>query len=192
MRLPVKEPIDVDQLNLDIDVTSEAYIALATKLGITCLPEQRLVTREKFLAQLAENRIPIYPMDRVNAYMDRMCTKALHNWHWEPLRSKDVGTCKHFSYQRACKKVWKDSRYNLQFGAVINDKSPVGVTPIPFSVLMRIDDIQEAIPDAHFYVTETKQAAGDKFWRDPFLAVTLDGLNELFVVEHWDEPDFEL
>ena len=55
---------------------------------------------------------------------------------------------------------------------------------IPIPVMLTIDRIESLYPSARFYISDIRDV------KDPFLAVTVDGADTLFVIERWDDPNF--
>lgn len=58
---------------------------------------------------------------------------------------------------------------------------------IPLPVLLTMKTIVSQFPDAQFYASDYEVQRPD-----PFLAVTLPGVEDLFIIERWDEPGFRM
>lgn len=161
----------------------DAYLRLAEKIGAVT----GAVTAAKIRRVLACHSIPIYPYADVDKYLRRLAIQRYGRrgaWGWSALRQRDVyddhPLTAHVGIQgydapgaRAVYRywgvMWQQRRYHLA---------------VPYRVLQRVDVIAEAVPEAHFYVSDIQAASGC-----PFLGVTAEGM-EMLVIDQWDEPGF--
>lgn len=141
-----------------------AYLKLAEKVGFDgatlAVAQARqqarsAATNVAFRDFLAENGITVYKESRVNWYMNSI-TPSGHRWLWAQVKAPS-------------------DRYQ-----------PNAYTkPIPLAVLLTMEKIVDAFPDARFEVTDiTEMPKGD-----PFLRVHVSG-GDWFIIERWDEPRF--
>lgn len=129
--------------------------------GNGALFDQRL---ERFLL---ENNIHTYHSRDVVPYLDKQLG---NDWVWAGLRPTDTEHLTGWSSEMGGRRV--------SFGR----RTYRGAVPLP--VLLTVQTIQQAFPEAHFYVSETAKVNGD-----PFLMVaSRDG--GCYIVERWDEPGF--
>jgi hypothetical protein len=73
---------------------------------------------------------------------------------------------------------------SVAHGLFSNDVYPHAIPVVP---LMAAKIIQDAFPEAQFFVTDYEVQKPD-----PFLAVMLPDTPDLFVIERWDEPGFRM
>lgn len=183
-----RQTIDDRMITDDKDKAIKQYRKLAAKLGIATVPGDETVQRHKLLAVLQRLGIAIYPINAVRKYMDEKCIPIDNSWYWIPLRRRDRGLVIKPNLHR--KGIGWMSR-TLRLGGTVSGATTYN-QELPSPVLMRINEVQEELPEAMFYVTDTRVQRASKRERDPFLGVTLPGLNELFVIERWDEPGFRI
>lgn len=145
------------------DIAPANYNDLALKIGVMVVaPAANRAART-----LKENGVHVYPIERVEAYMDKK-----GYWKWFPLRSIDPAVDRF---------RLTNHEYPNIYGGVSMD---VYDKAIPYPVLLIVDNLLTLLPDAHFYV-----AALDKN-PDPFLGLWVPGDGQIHVVERWDEPSF--
>lgn len=166
--IPESAPIEIT----DTDRPDAEYRARARRLGVKT---PALLEVEMEEAIKAEN-LPIYNYDRVTAYLKNLCdrqnagkTRKLFSmepwaeWRWLPLRERDF---------------LQDIVQPKGMGARVYKQR------VPDVVLEVIETLQNRLPEAKFFVSEIVQVA------DPFLAVTVEGSEKLWVVQRWNEPAF--
>lgn len=173
--VPAAPPTTVGEVEL------KGYIKLAESLDFAPakLMEYRLL--EFFQA----NGIPVYPYEKVAAYLDRILGPARTpdercdstKWGWRSLRAKDH---EGIELQNAgCGKP----------NGVLFQRPYQQIVPVP--VLMTVSKIEQAfpqpVPNIGFFVSDRYEPA-DK--GDPFLMVTGPGMKRM-VIERWDEPGFQ-
>ena len=159
------------------------YRRISNKLGTAFAEPLSTIDLTKYLA---DNSMTIYPMDKVQKYLDtkvaempkgrtydgwgnsRMTSKW--TWNWLALREQDV--------------VKKSGNFSKVYGT----------KPIPVEVLMTIEKIVDDLGATrlHFYVSDfVKASRPTPKPVDPFLAVCASTSKaKLFVIERWDEPSF--
>ncbi len=150
----------------DVEFSAE-YERVAAKVGVLRRPIQ--TTSAKLIEVLKEEGIDVYPLAKVEKYLD-----SKGYWYWFPLNHNTVRVDE-FNRETAHDHV-------TIFGGV---KRQVFNQPIPLPVLLTTERILDRLGDqVSFWVAATG--------KDPFLAVTLnsDESNKLFVIERWDEPSF--
>ena len=156
---PSSSPV---KTNLSNDELAE-YVAVAERIGL----KSPSLLSEKLRHCLQDENIHMYNVDQVGKFL----TKKLGEWHWRGIRQCDVDELKDgWSMESDGKRIQFSDR-------LYADK-------IPLPVLLTVEKIQAAVPEAHFYVS----TAG-KPNEDPFLLVTARNVGA-FIVERWDEPDF--
>lgn len=155
------------------DPMPDGYLERATRLGLEGITESINVENErrKFRRFLSENGVCTYDRDAVHKYLKSICPKG-HDIMWRSLTSDA--------------KMLDD---DMRFRNLYNSLSFVAYRPgvyksiIPEPVLMTIEKIKSAFPDAEFYVSTF-----DMPKEDPFLAVLY--ANHGWIIERWDEPGF--
>lgn len=178
---PAQKPLVVVS---DYDSTAdEEYAAICKKVGLHIAPP---MTKGKLFLEkvLAEETMGTYDLKAVARYMDKKARGAepigfgSRRWAWTPLRKQDLDDT-----------AWKGRDYS----GIVNYKceqfafgKSYYTKPIPQPVLEMIDRINDRVPHVQFVVADIISLA----WPDPFLAVTLPGLEELYVIARWDEPGF--
>lgn len=144
----------------------ESYKTLAQKLGFNPLQ----LKNEEFKLFLKENNIPIYDYNHVLKYLNELVDQSgsRKSIVWSPLRQKE-----------------RDAILKSETRP-INDRlnSNIYQQIVPLSVLQTIEKINDAFPDAQFFVSEITNIP------DPFLAVGFAGL-PLTIVDFWAEPGFK-
>jgi hypothetical protein len=165
---PKKREVELPP-QIDRDDFADQYNALANKLGITQRATPLLSSRALAVA-LKDLQITCYDRADVEKYMDRK-----GRWNWFPIRADD----KYSGNSSAINYRVTQHRFARIYGGY---DSTLYTSPIPYPVLLTIEQITEKVPYARFYVA----ALNDK--PDPFLAVVLN--DEVYVIERWDEPSF--
>jgi|SRR5262252_6146719 len=72
---------------------------------------------------------------------------------------------------------------NLPHGRV--ESGSVYGHSVPYPVLLTVKSIVDRLPDVQFFVTDYAVATPD-----PFLAVSRPSIDDMFIIERWDEPGF--
>lgn len=148
----------------------EAYNALASKLGVAAREGSSL---EDYLAEQA---IPCYSMEAVEAYLDNKGP-----WAWFPLRKKDRA-------EPVDKMHWVIGRTtpNKDPDSYGVSKNKLYDEPVPYPVLLTVEKLAYQFRDDILFFV----AALDKH-PDPFLMCRLrSDWDKAFVIERWDEPGF--
>ncbi len=168
----VKETVPVaesEDLSIPSDEFSQ-YRRIADKIGW----RSDSVDDERFRHFFAENGINVFPIEKVESYLNSEFgpyKQGTPTWYWRPLREKDMQAQLGMSGRdRKNGQINNDGWYQLE---------------VPLPVLMTIEKIYDAIPEARFYVSESVEEG------DPFLMVTGSGFTgAVFVIERWNEPSF--
>ena len=145
----------------ELGSSRDEYLRVASAVGLAESPALRFECLRQFIQ--SEN-IRCFNSDQVHTFLDKKMGKG--KWEWAPLRQSDL---EH-------RKGWRDGD-EVPFGTKIYTEA------VPLPVLLTMEKIQAALPDAHFYVSHNSDPN-----EDPFLYVTV-GVNG-YIVERWDEPDF--
>lgn len=125
----------------------------------------------------ADNQIPVYDADRVSDFLDRKAAKdkeAKGNWSWIPLRAGDMG--------KVTKATHNNNNEALYVGGISKNRHYHALVPMP--ILERVEKIQKAFPELHFFVSDIAPNM------DPFICVLGVGLS-LIVFGQWNEPGFD-
>lgn len=142
------------------------YIRVAEAVGIGDSPA---VIAERLLAFMQEENITTYDRQKVYEYLNQELGKG--KWEWRGVRKSDVaefsGWISHYDGG------------DVMYGAIAYTEK------IPLPVLLTIQKVAEAVPGAHFYISEL---ASSKVG-DPFLMVSGRGIGS-YIIERWDEPRF--
>jgi hypothetical protein len=160
VNVPSEKPDVVAEILAAQDIPDE-YFELAGKVGL----DSPAVIDVLFRRFLQREEIAVYPLDKVNAFMD-----------WNLAREKKR------LYEDRLRWVWK---------ALRNEDCVVTLQvynkPVPMSALQMVARCLEFdIPDKlYFEVTDYEVPKPD-----PFLSVSLKGGRERYVIHHWDEPYF--
>jgi hypothetical protein len=162
-----------------VDEFAVEYDKLAAELGVNCYMGAT-AQRQRLLGVIRSLCIPVFPLDKVEAYLD-----SKGNWGWFPLRDSD---------RASDKKTWIINRNDhkapgLRFGYVSNQRYD---SPVPFPVLKTVKDINDGLPGSGENARAIFMVAALKKNPDPFLGVRLlnDPDRRMIVVERWDEPGF--
>lgn len=151
--------------DIDRDAAPSGYFEHADRLGLRGVVKtlSRQAERANFCKFLAENGICVYDRDAVIKYLNSIRPRG-HKIVWRSLTDSD-----------ALDENFRRSPYHTFY-------EPYGQL-VPTPVLMTIEKIMDAFPDAGFLVSSF-----DMPKEDPFLAVLYVG--EAWIVERWDEPGF--
>ena len=151
------------------------YRRVAEKLGVAVRSPGSLTP---FKTWLSTEGVPCYSEDKVKTYLNKMLgknntdyTHTSQYWLWRGARVNDTII------------------YNTKYAG-----APVGLTslkyskPLPYPVMLTMERIQGAFPNAGFYISDTYTDNEKAAMRDPFLLVIVG--DERYIVERWDEPNF--
>lgn len=147
------------------------YTQLCKKVGAKPR-ELRSLTLRQFLA---DNGMPEYDPRQVADWLNHLAQEAGPHvlYHWKPLREKDLK-------MPDIRWWWHNDNYGER--AKTSSKQYDGL--VPSTVLLTVQKIAKAFPDACFFVSEVEDP-------DPFLAVGFP--NQLLViVDWWAEQGFKL
>ena len=149
------------------EIPDAAYREISQRLGINTIP-LALVELEEVLRR---KTLGVYDYSKVVAYLDEQCRRLdeerkpglfrSYEWRWHPIRE-----------------------YPGVYSWLPTQSNQVYNKPIPPEVLPTIESILRCYPEALFYVSDIRD------FRDPFLAVTVQGADKLHVIERWEEPRF--
>ena len=169
------ERIPVEPIVTDGQFKKYQQVAEAIKFRPGALVEAEL---KNFLFQ---QRITIFPYDKVAAYLDGIFGPHRNEgarvedttWGWRPLRYNDSIGVNFPSTHRGN-------------GFLLRDRYQYAV---PLPVLLCVQQIEKAVPKICFVVSDAV-TPHDK--TDPFLGITAAGMNDILVVERWNEPSFRM
>lgn len=160
-----------------VDVASKPparYISVAKQIGL----KSAATDEAELLNVLDSHFLKIYDFKRVDDYLYNIALKQGPNviWVWMPLRDADSKTAGETGY------------YSGDAGVLDHSGLTYGHT-VPERVLEDVGCILSEMPDALFLISDyvTKRP-------DPFMAVTTKKLlqaGKVFIVDQWDEPDFD-
>jgi hypothetical protein len=168
--VPVRQPVTV-AADPDREYLTE-YRRIAQKVGYRCSEVETRVSKAELLEFLQAEGIGVYNYKAVEEYMNGLVAKENYanrgwqtfTWIWASLRAKDRS-------------------FNL---ATLSQPSTYE-KPIPFPVLLTIEKIADRFGDkVNLFVSDIVNVPKP----DPFLAVSVAGDKEKYVIERWDEPGF--
>ena len=167
----VAEPVEAPERQQVADPgAGDEYFKLATKLGI----KSAKVTQARLEAFLHTECMGLYEYSKVAAYMKSIASKEGKVWVWKPLRAKDALNNQTTVYSHDHGRVMGGSVYPHE---------------IPLPVLMSIDKIATAFPEALFMVSDYAVPRPD-----PFVGVTTREMFEhdgtILIFEKFNEPGF--
>lgn len=147
-----------------------------------------VLTREKLVLFLQTNNHGVYNYDEVSAHLTSKFGEVGQNqyynqtWGWRPLTASDV--------DQSDLTLW-DNRGNGD-GCKNGEFAFEGTyqAEIPFEVLSFVETVKKAVPEIFFFVSDAPSRREREVAKDPFLALTLPGIEEMIVVFQWDEPKF--
>lgn len=153
----------------------DEYIAVAQAVG---LGQNKAVFTQEVLRFLQEQEVPVYPMHKVVAFMDKLVAHSNkfnrnsdydYRWEWVALREADTKMiiCCHYP------NVWRYGLYEQ---------------PVPLPVLKRIQLVESKFAGRVAYGVSAIRYLPKG---DPFLCVMAPNL-EPHVIAHWDEPGFSV
>jgi len=157
------------------EITAD-YAALAKKVGFTPTP----LSESNIAGRLGKLGLREYDAEAVEAYLNeqyadkrgwfarRFDHKDLF-WIWRPLREADRN----------------QDRWLTRNGEICWHVEPYD-KPVPYPVLLTVENILDVFPRANFFVSDEVRDA-DRI-SDPFLMTVIGKLQ--FIVERWDEPKF--
>lgn len=206
----LKQPVEPSEVPEEI----REYRALCRELGITN-PKAELESLKMFLA---ENGITVFPQKAVDEYLRKKArTEGGFEtyWCWKPIRRRqdarmsgaptdtpaipqpmfrmtgvEVMRRQYFELMGTLRpdidwgKLAEEQFDNLPHGSL---SAALYIHPIPLPVLLTVKKIDAEFPDALFFASDYEVHKPD-----PFLAVTLPLVKELFIIERWDEPGFRM
>jgi len=175
-------------------LTIEKVPAVAS-LNLTELEEYRQVCEElgykpadllaeKVLQFCAANAIEVYPIEKVQAYMNkrfgRETSRDYAGWGWWPMRAREVTfvvNTAHWNLSR----VYGGGRLDSPLDQPYTEK-------IPLPVLLTAQKIEQGVPGIIGFAVAAK--CDRRVKGDPFLGVLVHQDVPPIVVERWDEPAF--
>lgn len=165
---------------LEAKTEFDEYCQLAKEVGVLNSPS---IFERKLEIFLTEENIPIYDSGKVHRHLINLGIKLNKSYVWCPLRERDFDSDCAFQHLSFVYLGSVLNGYNHYFGVVIKD---VYTKPIPASVLFTVKKINDAFPEARFFVSDFVTIPK----ADPFLAVTVP--RGLFcIVDFWHEPGFK-
>lgn len=189
-----------DAINkLELTVNEEGlneYKKLASKIGHNS-PE---LSRETLLMCFKKHNITVYNYEKVRSHLnnifgdklmpfDSKYPKMKTGWLWYPVAEYEshfngYGFFPHWGHSRKVKIL---QEYGV--GLTCSDQYE---KPIPLRSLKMVDKLSTEIEGLCFYVSDLYRSNLKKL--DPFLmcGYANSSLNEGFVIDYWDEPDFKI
>ena len=168
----VPQPMRLSAVDLG-DATLQQYEQVAQSIGF----HNPALLEQQICDFFFRNAICVYPYDKVSAYLDALVEvekKRRKNrelvWCWKSLRKSDVGKLQPTR--------WEGN------GLIVRQQY---AAPVPLQALQLVQKITTRFPKGVYsYVSDIAVPRPD-----PFLAITAPGL-PWFVIDHWDEPAFNL
>ena len=166
------EPIVIERPKPRLVVNNKSlgseYEQLEKAIGLN----SAAIVEAKILKTIVANKIPTYDLASVNEYLIDIAVSKGKIWIWRPLRKRDKpgdwhwgNLNSHGSYMD----TWKFRPY---------DKA------VPLRILRHVKIIQDAVPEALFFVSDYAVSNPD-----PFIMVTALDVSKI-VFGFWDEPGF--
>lgn len=173
-------PVELKPAQLSVMPSAE-YVEMATAAG---LGTSASVIMARIVGVLSERGLYVYDLRTVEDYLDREFGGPRRHsperggepkWCWIPITADDQTSGLRATHGR----TWWQNGYIQESGVY------GGAIPMP--VVETIQALRSGVPSLKFFISGQAKA---RPVGDPFLAIWHESLDDVVVVERWDEPNF--